>query len=167
MLEVELDEALSTTTFLLEVDTTTLRNKVSSTYWRPFSAYYQGKLMKSDLKTAKRWTVNPNEYYYYLHWLLKSPNAPETSTVKIKANNLLYVFHDLLHAENDVIGDTMAVSRETEALRLRDAITENAKQGFDPFDEDLLVKIERMYNFNIREKDIIQLNLKEHQNKYY
>tara|TARA_R110000772_G_C13310332_1_gene440601 strand:- start:21807 stop:22367 length:561 start_codon:yes stop_codon:yes gene_type:complete len=147
IINVTIDPTMPITGFALTVDTTLLRNKIAPTYWRPFSAYHQSDAMKADLEIKERETTNPNEYYYYLHYMLHSPNAPKCYGLDIRVNNLLYLFHDLLHAESDVIGDTMSVAPETELLRLEQAIEESAKQGLPKFPDKLLEKINKMYIF--------------------
>lgn len=163
-ISVTVDPSLKVTSFRLMANTKIIR-KVAPKYWRPFSAYHQSGLQKSDLSIAERETGNPNEYYYYLHYLLRSPNAPKTSRVSIRVNNTLYLFHDLLHAYHDVIGDCMNISRETEAHRLEQAVMINFEKGFDRVPDKILKQVSEMFRFNARREvpmDLVEVSKAYH-----
>lgn len=166
-IEVTLEKDLPIPTFLLTMDTQILRHNVISTYYRPFTAYRQSGRFDKDLEAPTRETGDMNEYFYYLNYLLRSPNAPERSKVKIRANNLLYVLHDLLHSFHDIVGDTGEISKETEVLRLKQAMYEGKKLGIEPFPDELLEHIHKMFAFDqAGDVDQVELDLIQYNNEF-
>lgn len=162
-----IDPTLPITAFFLTVEIPILR-KVSSTYWRPFSSYHQSEQSKKDNDLKTRETSSANEYYYYLDYLMRSPNAPKRSSVEIRANNLLYVFHDLLHSRYDVVGDTMSVSRQTEKERLTGALDRIIAAGFVGVNEEILERVNQMFiHDQMGSKEKVEMDLVQHQNDLY